>query len=90
VTDHPQLAKELKIGRPDLHSDFDDGGLIDVNHVPEEYLTTLPGIDAVLAANIIEVRDSIGGFDSLDDMEVLLGLPPGRLDWARERTIFVR
>jgi DNA uptake protein ComE-like DNA-binding protein len=90
LTDNPQLAKELNIGRPDLHSDFDDGGLVDVNHVPEEYLTTLPGIDAVLASNIIEVRDSIGGFDSLDDMEVLLGLPPGRLDWARERTIFVR
>ena len=50
----------------------------------------LPGIDTVLASTIIEVRDPIGGFDSLDDMEILLGLPPQRLDWARERAIFVR
>jgi hypothetical protein len=90
LTDNPQLAKELNIGRPDLHSEFDDGGLIDVNHVPEEFLTMLPGIDTVLASTIIEVRDPIGGFDSLDDMEILLGLPPQRLDWARERAIFVR
>ena len=90
VTDHPQLAKELKIGRPDLHSDFDDGGLIDVNHVPEGYLTILPGIDTALASRIIEVRDAIGGFDSLDDMGILLDLPPQRLDWAQERAIFVR
>lgn len=90
LADNPQLAEELKIGRPDLDTDFDDGGLIDVNHVPEEYLTSLPGIDTVLAHKIIEVRDSIGGFDSLDDMEVLLGLPPQRLDSARDRAIFVR
>jgi hypothetical protein len=90
LTDNPRLAKELNIGRPDLHSDFDDGGLIDVNHVPEAYLTILPGVDAVLASKIIEVRDSIGGFDSLDDMEILLALPPQRLDWARDRAIFVR
>ena len=90
LTDNPQLAKELNIGRPDLHSDFDDGGLIDVNHVPAEFLTTLPGIDAVLASTIVEVRDAIGGFDSLDDMEILLGLPPQRLDWARERALFLR
>jgi hypothetical protein len=90
LTDNPQLARELNIGRPDLQSDFDDGGLIGVNHVPERCLILLPGVDAFLASKIIEVRDSIGGFDSLDDMEVLLGLPPRQLDWARERTIFVR
>jgi len=90
LIDDPQLAKELNVGRPDLHPEFDDGGLVDVNHVPEEFLITLPGVDAALASTIVEVRDSIGGFDSLDDMGVLLGLPPQRLDWARDRAVFVR
>jgi DNA uptake protein ComE-like DNA-binding protein len=58
--------------------------------VSEKYLTMLPGIDADLAHKIIEMRDSIGGFDSLDDMEVLLDLPPQSLDPARDRAIFVR
>jgi DNA uptake protein ComE-like DNA-binding protein len=90
VTKNPKLAAELNIGRPDLDRDYDDGGLIDVNHVPERYLLALPGIDSELACKIIEVRKSIGGFDSLDDMEVLLGLSPQRLDSARDRAIFTR
>jgi type II secretory pathway pseudopilin PulG len=28
------LARELRIGRPDLPRQFDDGGLVDLNHVP--------------------------------------------------------
>ena len=42
LTDNPQLAKELNIGRPDLHSEFDDGGLIDVNHVSESFSPCSP------------------------------------------------
>jgi DNA uptake protein ComE-like DNA-binding protein len=87
---NPQLAAELGVGRPDLDTEYDDGGLVDVNHVPEPYLTSLPGIDAGLAHRIIVLRDSIGGFDSLDDMEVLLDLPPQHLESARDRTVFVR
>jgi hypothetical protein len=29
-----QLARELRIGRPDLPRQFDDGGLVDLNHAP--------------------------------------------------------
>lgn len=89
LTDNPELAAELKIGRPDQDTNFDDGGLIDVNHVPEQYLTELPCIDGKLARRIVETRTSINGFESLDDMEVLLGLPPRSLDPARDRAIFV-
>ena len=67
-----------------------DGGLIDVNHVSENYLTLLPGISTDLATKIIEIRDSIGGFDSLDDMGMLVGLPPQRLESARTYAVFVR
>jgi hypothetical protein len=38
VAGDPALARELRIGRPDLPRQFDDGGLIDVNHVPEQVL----------------------------------------------------
>jgi hypothetical protein len=31
---NPALARDLKIGRPDLPRDYDDGGLVDVNNVP--------------------------------------------------------
>src|SRR5690606_39982870 len=41
------LAKRLAIGRPDLPRQFDDGGLIDLNHAPEHVLTSLPGVSAI-------------------------------------------
>jgi len=90
LIDNPPLAQELRIGRPDLSTNFDDGGLIDVNHVPENYLTSLPGFDNELARKVVELRETVGGFDSLDDMGVLLNLAPQRLDSARERAIFIR
>ncbi|GAB3997477.1 hypothetical protein GCM10029992_20460 [Glycomyces albus] len=39
----PMLAKRLAIGRPDLPRQFDDGGLVDLNHAPSQVLTSLPG-----------------------------------------------
>jgi DNA uptake protein ComE-like DNA-binding protein len=90
VISNPNLAEELLIGRPDLSRDYDDGGPVDINHVPQQFLSSLPGIDPDLATKIMDMREFIGGFDSLDDMEVLLGIAPQRLDAARDYVIFVR
>ena len=42
--DSPVLARELAIGRPDVPHDYDDGGLVDVNHVPEDVLASSLGL----------------------------------------------
>jgi Helix-hairpin-helix motif len=84
------LADELRIGRPDLPRRFDDGGLVDVNHAPQSALTEIPGISNELAEQISLVRDGIGGFDSLDDLSVTLGLPPQSLDRAADFLVFRR
>jgi DNA uptake protein ComE-like DNA-binding protein len=86
----PRLARELQIGRPDLPSDYDDGGLIDVNHVPEEYLRDAGGLDAALASRIMEARRQVGGFDSLHDLEMVVGLDPRSLDEVADRLLFCR
>jgi hypothetical protein len=85
---NPRLADELGIGRPDLRKRFDDGGLIDVNHVPVPYLLHLPGVNHDLAARIVELRKSVGGFDAAGDLEVTLDLMPGTLDEAQDLMIF--
>jgi DNA uptake protein ComE-like DNA-binding protein len=76
VATNPTLAHELQIGRPDRSRHFDDGGLVDVNHVPSAYLVQMAGIDAPTAERIAELRDGIGGFTSVDDLSVTLGLHP--------------
>jgi DNA uptake protein ComE-like DNA-binding protein len=86
----PTLAHELQIGRPDRSRRFDDGGLVDVNHVPPEYLVQMAGIDTQTAQRIAELRDGIGGFTSVDDLSVTLGLHPHALDPVASRLIFIR
>jgi len=90
IAGNPTLAYELQIGRPDRHRRFDDGGLVDVNHVPLDYLVEVAGIDRPTAEMIAEVRDGIGGFTSVDDVSVTLGLHPHALDYAASRLIFIR
>jgi len=89
VAGHPELARELGIGRPDLHGGFDDGGLVDVNHSPMEVLAELPGVDAGIARRIVTTRTEIGGFSSVDEMSVTLDLPPAQLDAVSDRLLFL-
>lgn len=86
----PGLARELRIGRPDLPRQFNDGGLVDVNHAPAEALTTLPGITPELAGRIERVRADTGGFVSAEELSALAGLPPGITGELAEFAVFIR
>lgn len=89
--DH-RMAKELGIGRPDLAAGgrrYEDGGLIDVNHVPAPVLATLPGITPELAANIVTARDQTDGFVSAEELSALAGLPPQLTSDLAEYVIFL-
>lgn len=88
VRDEPDLATELRIGRPDLPRSFDDGGLVDVNHVPASFLVERPGIDAPLAERIVATRDEVGGFGSIADLEITLELAPMTISQVKDRLIF--
>jgi hypothetical protein len=85
----PLLAYELRIGRPDLPREFDDGGLIDVNHASASALTLLPDINGDMASQIVSARDSVGGFSSLDDMRVVVACAPQAFDRLEDYLVFV-
>ena len=85
----PLLAHELRIGRPDLPRNFDDGGLVDVNHAAEAAIAKVPDIGGELASRIVAARESVGGFSSVDDMSVILGCPPQKFDRLRDLLVFV-
>lgn len=85
----PHLATELRIGRPDLPRTFDDGHLVDANHVPAPFLAVVPGITPALAEKIAGVRDQVGGFSSIADLEVTLDLPPEIVSQTQDYLIFL-
>jgi DNA uptake protein ComE-like DNA-binding protein len=85
----PALAREVGVGRPDIPG-ADDYGLVDVNHCPASALTRLPGIGAGLAGRIVSEREQAGGFSSVEDLGVLLDLPPAAVDQIRDTAIFLK
>ncbi|WP_131739722.1 ComEA family DNA-binding protein [Actinomadura roseirufa] len=85
----PGLAKELRIGRPDLPRQYKDGGLIDVNHAPAEVLSLLPGITPELAGRIERVRAQTGGFVSAEELSAVAGLPPALTADVADYAVFI-
>ncbi|MCP2343404.1 ComEA family DNA-binding protein [Actinomadura rupiterrae] len=89
AADDPALAEELRIGRPDLPRNYDDGGLVDVNHASAHALGTLPGMTSELVERIVRHRAEHGGFISVEELAVDVDLPPALLPKIKEYVIFL-
>ena len=85
----PALARELSIGRPELSREFDDGGLVDVNHVPAPVLIDRLGLSASEAGRVVEARDHLGGFSSPAELAVYAELPEATVEAVRDRLLFL-
>lgn len=85
---HPELAAEMGIGRPDL-STAAAGGVVDVNNAGVTALLGLPGVDGDLVTRIVEARQRVNGFSSLEDMGALLDLDGDLVEKLRDRTVFL-
>jgi DNA uptake protein ComE-like DNA-binding protein len=85
---NPALARELRIGRPDLPRQYDDGGLVDVNRVPGHVLAASLGLTQQEVTNLIAARGKLGKFTSADELRDYAELPPGRVDELRDLIIF--
>jgi hypothetical protein len=90
ATRDPVMARDLRIGRPDLPRHLDDGGLVDVNHMPPEAIAHYLGVKIDAAAQIAQVRDRIGAYAYPEELTALVGIPPETVDWVRDRLIFLR
>ncbi|MEV4671196.1 MULTISPECIES: helix-hairpin-helix domain-containing protein [Actinomadura] len=90
AAEDPALARELRIGRPDAPRTYDDGGLVDVNHVPREIIEALPGMTPEIAERVVRHREEHGGFVSAEEMAVDADIPPDLLPEMAEFTIFLR
>jgi hypothetical protein len=82
VRDNPSLAIEAGVGRPDIVGAF-HGGLVDLNNAGAGALASLPGITQRLALHIVDVRERINGFSSLEDLGLMLELDPDQVEAVR-------
>ncbi|HEU0086217.1 MAG TPA: helix-hairpin-helix domain-containing protein [Pseudonocardiaceae bacterium] len=89
LASNPTLAAELRIGRPDLGREYDDGGLVDINHVPAEVIARELGIPQHVADGIVAARTAVGGFHSADDLVVYCDeVTPQQVAVLRDRLLF--
>lgn len=88
VSSNPVLARELGVGRPDVPHDYDDGGLVDVNHVPGEVLRESLGLTAAESAAIISVREQLGRFSGPEELTAYTELTPDHVDALRDWMLF--
>jgi hypothetical protein len=86
--ENPALAQEMGIGRPDK-AGAADAGLVDVNNAPVTALLNLPRVDGDAATQIIEGREKVGGFSSLEDMGVALDLDGALIEGLRGQVVFL-
>jgi DNA uptake protein ComE-like DNA-binding protein len=84
----PALAQEVGIGRPD-RSGAVDAGLVDVNNASVTALLKLPGVGGDLATQIIEMREKLGGFSSLEDLGETLDLNGHLVEGLRDFVVFL-
>lgn len=83
----PLMARELRIGRPDLQSDYDDGGLVDIASAPETVIAQVLDLPLEQAAGIVAVRDTA---ITVDDLFSLTDLPVSTWDRIRDRAVIIR
>ena len=86
--EHPALALEAGIGRPDVRGAF-HGEVIDVNNTSAGALASLPGISHRLALRVVSVRTRVGGFSSLEDMGLVLDLSGDQVERLRGLVVFL-
>ncbi|WP_410666669.1 hypothetical protein [Amycolatopsis sp. cmx-4-68] len=85
VAEDPLIARDLRVGRPDLPRNYDDGGLVDLNSAPAAVIASVCGIDVATAEEIAEIRTAVGGFAVVDD--VFTTVPVGAWDRVRDRAV---
>jgi hypothetical protein len=88
VATNPALARDLMIGRPDLSRAYDDGGLVDVNHVPGAVLARELELAPGEVTDVLAARDRLGRFTSADEVCAYTRLSPERIDELRDLMIF--
>ncbi|MFE0106648.1 hypothetical protein [Streptomyces sp. NPDC059009] len=85
---NPAVARDLRIGRPDLPRTYDDGGLVDVNAVSAAVLVEHVGWTAHDAEELVRVRQRLGRFAGPAEVIAYTELSPDQVDAARDLLVF--
>jgi len=85
----PALARNLRVGRPDLPRDLDDGGLLDLNALPADQLGPFAGLTPEEATSVADARQQLGRFTSLNELALYADLSESTTAMLGEHAVFI-
>jgi hypothetical protein len=89
AAEDPAMALNMAVGRPDLPRQYQDGGLVDLNHIPRAHIATWLPVSEAEAQRLADARETLGRFESLDDAAVYGELEPATVTRLEEFVIFL-
>lgn len=89
AADDAGLARDMRIGRPDLTPAFDDGGLLDLNALDADAIERHARVTAAEAASIISTREKLGRLSSVDELVVHGDMTLATAESLRDYAVFV-
>lgn len=89
AVDDVTLAREMRVGRPDLTPAFDDGGLVDLNALGAADLERHARVTAAEAASIVSTRERLGRLSSVDELVVHGDLTLEAAERLRDYAVFI-
>lgn len=89
VAGDPMMAHELRIGRPDLGRDYEDGGLVDLNNASAVAIARQCELKPHVANEIVKARAAVGGFFDVEDVFSVVDIPMDRWSMVRERAVVI-
>jgi hypothetical protein len=89
VAQDPSLARELRIGRPDLNPSYYDGGLVDLGGAPVAVIASVCGIEPEVAQRIVDARTAQPP-TGVDDVFAFTDIPYPLWERIRDRAVVVR
>lgn len=84
------MARELRIGRPDLPRDYDDGGLVDLNSAPAQAIADTCDIPLTSAEILVAAREKhLEPFFNVDEILISAEIPVSQWDRIRDRAVLL-
>jgi DNA uptake protein ComE-like DNA-binding protein len=84
----PSKARQLGVGRPDLPDAF-DAELVDLNSAPATVIADVTGVAMTTAERVVAARSETSGFSSVEDLDLMVDLPPQELSRLRDAGVCV-
>ena len=84
----PAKARQIGVGRPDLPRSF-DAELVDLNSAPAAAIASVAGVEMTTAERVVTIRAETSGFSSVEDMDLMVDLPPAEVSRLRDAGVCV-